>query len=223
MLLLKVIQIALLPALALAGIITRDNTFPKRASQSAVDILKGIATNAATNCAGQSFADECSTVAHSAPFLITAMQQYQVDTAGEIGAVLALMAYETVDFKYNINHSPGRPGQGTRNMQMASYNLQYAQSIPALQAPLAKITTAKTVDGLSNDVLNQIRALVLVDDYAWATGAWFLKTVCGPDVSKGLRAGDQAGWEGYMKCVGVDGTDSARLAYWTRAKSTMGF
>ncbi|KAK6583662.1 hypothetical protein PZA11_003392 [Diplocarpon coronariae] len=144
------------------------------------------------------------------------MAAYHVDAAAEIAAVLSVVAFETGDFKYNTNVDPGRPGQGTRNMQLASSNLRYAASIPDLAAELRAITTAASTDGLSNDTLNAIRALVLPDEYAWASGAWFLTTQCSPRVRAALQAGGQAGFEAYMGCLGVTATPD-RLAYWTRA------
>lgn len=105
-------------------------------------------------------------------------------------------------------------------MQMPNYNLMYAQSIPALKAPLAAITTATTTAGLSDDVLNKIRDLVTVDEYTWGSAGWFLKTQCA-SVRPALAAGTDAGWQAYMACVGVSGDD--RTAYWTRAKKVMGF
>ncbi|CAL3966934.1 unnamed protein product [Diplocarpon coronariae] len=161
---------------------------------------------ASRTCAGAPVPAECRTNVQAAPFLAAAMAAYHVDAAAEIAAVLSVVAFETGDFKYNTNVDPGRPGQGTRNMQLASSNLRYAASIPDLAAELRAITTAASTDGLSNDTLNAIRALVLPDEYAWAS----------PRVRAALQAGGQAGFEAYMGCLGVTATPD-RLAYWTRA------
>ncbi len=150
------------------------------------------------------------------------MSQYGVTSPPEIAALLSLIAYETGDFKYIINHypAPGRPGQGTRNMQMANYNLMYAKSIPALSSSLAAITTATSTDGLSDDDLNSIRELVLADEYAWGSAAWFLTTQCS-SARPQVQSGGQAGYEAYLSCVGASAT-SDRLAYWTRANTALG-
>lgn len=105
-------------------------------------------------------------------------------------------------------------------MQMANYNLLYAQSIPALSSSLAAITTASSTAGLSDDELNGIRALVLPDEYSWGSAAWFLTTQCA-SVRSELQAGGQGGYEAYLACVGTSAT-SDRLAYWTRANTALG-
>ena len=103
---------------------------------------------------------------------------------------------------------------------MPNYNLLYAKSIPALATQLSAITTASSTEGLSDDQLNAIRALVLPDQYAWGSAAWFLTTQC-TSARAALQAGGQAGYEAYLSCVGTSAT-SDRLAYWTRANSALG-
>ncbi|KAF7945387.1 hypothetical protein EAE96_010162 [Botrytis aclada] len=215
----KTLQITLLSAFAIASPIASNNLILGRATQ-AETIVGGI-SSASTDCSTAPFPTECATLAQAAKGMAIAFGAAEF-TAAEMGAMIALMAFESVNFQYNINHSPGRPGQGTKNMQMAKYNLQYAQSIPALKDPLAKITTATTIDGLSDDQLNAIRALVLVDEYTWGSTPWFLKTFCA-DARTALRSGTVDGWQAYMKCVGVDPADPERLAYWTKAKASMAF
>jgi len=196
-------------------------TLATRASgDSAVSMLLEIAPTSNT-CSGAPVPSECATATQAAPYLITAMSSYGVTSAPEIAALLSLIAYETDDFKYNINHYPGNPGQGTRNMQMADYNLQYALSIPALVGQVQAITTqTTTTSGLSDDQLNAIRALVLPDEYTWASAAWYYTTKCA-SVRSQVQAGGQAGYEAYLGCVGTTAT-SDRLAYWTRANTAFG-
>ncbi|RDW88159.1 hypothetical protein BP6252_00191 [Coleophoma cylindrospora] len=193
----------------------------RRAATAASQILQIAPTS--NTCSGATYADECETAAQAAPYLISAMQTYSITSAAEIAALLSLVAYETGDFKYSTNHfpSPGRPGQGTRNMQMATYNLLYAQSISALSTQVAAITTATTTAGLSDDELNAIRALVLPDQYSWASAAWFYTSQCSSSVRTQVQAGGQAGYEAYLGCVGTTAT-SDRLAYWTRANTALG-
>lgn len=104
---------------------------------------------------------------------------------------------------------------------MPPFNLLYARSIPALSTSLDAITTGDTVDGLGDDELNAVRALVLPDAYAWGSAAWFLTTQCSEEVRSTLRTGGQAGFESYMGCVGTTAT-SDRLAYWERANTAFG-
>ena len=97
-------------------------------------------------------------------------------------------------------------------MQSAAYNEKYAASISALQGSLAAAGSDP----------NSIRALVLVDQYSFASAAWFLTTQCGPSVRTGLQSGSLAGWQAYISgCVGTTPTDD-RMAYWTRAKTALG-
>jgi hypothetical protein len=213
-------------SVALMALLTTVSALPRlpplvSRAVTAADQILAIAPTSNT-CAGATYADECATATQAAPYLISAMESYNVTCSAAIAAVISLMAYETGDFKYNTNHfpAPGRPGQGTRNMQMANYNLEYALSIPALVPAVQKITTATTTSGLSDDQLNAIRALVLPDQYSWATGAWFLTAQCA-GVADDLEKDADSGFTSYMSCVGTTAT-SDRLAYFTRAKTAFG-
>jgi hypothetical protein len=96
-------------------------------------------------------------------------------------------------------------------MQSAAFNREYAASIPALQGPLAAAGSDPSA----------IRALVLVDEYSFASAAWFLATQCGPTVRTGLQSGSRAGWQAYISgCVGTIPT-ADREAYWTRAQAAL--
>jgi hypothetical protein len=151
------------------------------------------------------------------------MSAYNVTHPSELSALLSLIAYETSSFQYNTNHFPvpGRAGQGTRNMQMAGYNLLYARSIPQLGDAVNAITTADTVDGLSDDEVNAVRALVLPDEYSWGSAAWFLTSQCGADVRSQLQEAGEAGWEAYLGCVGTQATDDRKVV-WERANTAFG-
>jgi hypothetical protein len=190
-------------AAPVSSVVARDAT--------AASIVALIAP-ASTSCAD---ATECRTADQAAPFLIQAMQDYQVWHAAEIAAVLALMAFESVNFQYKHNVSPGRPGQGTANMQMINYNTLYAQSIPALATQVAAIGTIST-----DAQMNQLLALVTDDKYNFGSGPWFLTTQCS-SIRDQLQTGTDAGFAAYMGCVGVTVTDD-RNAYWQRAKQAFG-
>jgi hypothetical protein len=176
---------------------------------TAASIVAAIAP-AATSCATTT---ECRTAEQAAPYLIDAMSQYGVTSRGEILGVISLMAYESVNFEYKHNVSPGRPGQGTANMQMFDYNFKYANSISDLQSEVSALGTITT-----DDQKNQLLALVTDDKYNFGSGPWFLTTQCTQDVRDQLATGTDAGFSAYMGCVGVTAT-SDRLAYWTRAKA----
>ncbi|TVY38360.1 hypothetical protein LSUB1_G003892 [Lachnellula subtilissima] len=193
------------------------NTSISRRGVSAADILLQIAPTSNT-CSGAAFPTECATNVQAAPWLIAAMNKYNIIHPAETAAVLALIAFESGDFKYNTNHfpAPGRPGQGTRNLQMANYNLMYAKSIPEL----ASKASAASASVQSDDQLNEIRALVLPDQYSWASGAWFLTTQCA-SARSAIQAGGDAGFAAYMGCIGT-GVTSDRKAYWDRANKAFG-
>jgi hypothetical protein len=180
--------------------------------QAAVQLLQ-IAPTSGT-CDGAAYPTECATNVQAAPFLIQAMSDYGITSPPEIAAVLALIAYESGDFKFNTNHfpTPGNPGQGTRAMMMPNFVTEYAQSIPALKD--------KVVTGTTADQLNANRALVLPDEYTWAAAPWYLTTKCS-EVRTQIQTGGEAGFSAYMKCLGVD-AGSDRLAYWNRASAAFG-
>lgn len=101
-------------------------------------------------------------------------------------------------------------------MQMAAFNLLYARSIPDLLPEVEKITTATSVDGLADDQLNAIRAIVLSDAYSWGSAAWFFSTQCTDTVKTALDMPGEAGFTAYMGCIGTTVT-SDRLAYYHKA------
>ncbi|KAK2065076.1 hypothetical protein LY76DRAFT_384712 [Colletotrichum caudatum] len=209
------IPVSLLAGLALASpiITAREN--------NATAIIAAVAPKS-VSCDGLTdFPDECATADRAAKYLPAALQKYGIYRPGEIAGVLSLMAFETGDFRYNRNHfpAPGRPGQGTRNLQMPKYNLMYALSIPELKDKAAEIAAGAT-DGasLSDDQKNAVLDLVLPDDYSWGSGPWFLATQCDQDVRDGLAAGTVKGFTLYMECIGTSGTQD-RVEYWARAKA----
>ncbi|EON96913.1 hypothetical protein UCRPA7_7666 [Phaeoacremonium minimum UCRPA7] len=193
-----------LSTLLLAGLAAAAPT-AKRAEKQAAAIIAAIMPTA-DSCAGADFPDECRTASQAAPHLIAAMQAYGVYSPGAVSAVLALVGYESVDMKYKHNVSPGREGQGTSNMQMAAFNIEYGQSIPAIGDRAAAAGAAG------------ILALVTDDKYNFGSGPWFLRNKCDADVLTGLAAFTDEAFAAYMACVGVT-VDEGRQAYWDRAKT----
>jgi hypothetical protein len=63
-----------------------------------------------------------------------------------------------------------------------------------------------------------VLAMVTPDEHNFGSAGWFLTAHCEPSVREGLKTGSDAGWTAYMQCVGVDGSDPARVEYWNRAK-----
>lgn len=118
------------------------------------------------------------------------------------------MAFESDSFKYSVNYVSGKPGQGTRNMQSASFNIFYAQSIPALSSSLSAVA----------DSLNGIRDLLTANDiYDFGSAAWFLTTQCDEVTREALRSGGLVGWRNYVSNCIVTLPTIDRQGYWERA------
>jgi hypothetical protein len=219
MLIKSLLAASFLGTLALGAPTPPGKTLTTRAVKNAVENILDIAPST-SSCAGASFPEECRTAEQAAPFLLQAVQDYKLNSMGEIAAILSLLLFESGELKYNKNHFPGRPGQGTRNMQMSKYNYQYAKSIPALASQADAIAPAG-VDGLSDESLNALLELVLPDKYSFASAAWFLTTQCSQTVQQDLRSGSNDSYTGYLACIGTEWT-SERQAYWDKARLTLG-
>ena len=55
----------------------------------------------------------CRTAQQAAPVIQAAFDKYGFKTPGEQAALIALMSFESGNFKFDVNVSPGRPGQGS--------------------------------------------------------------------------------------------------------------
>ncbi|QPH16449.1 hypothetical protein C2857_001105 [Epichloe festucae Fl1] len=189
------------------------------AALDALKIVQQIAPNA-TSCPDP-VSDpnkECRTAEQAAPFIAQSMEQYGIYSPAQMAAVVALLAFESVDFRYKHNVYPGRAGQGTANMQTAQYNLLYAKQIEGVACKVAGIPA---VEGQSNQTLNYILSLVQPDEHNFGSGPWFLKTQCGSHVREKLDENVDQGFEAYMQCVGVSVTEERRV-YFERAKKAFG-
>ncbi|KAL9618764.1 MAG: hypothetical protein Q9160_006558 [Pyrenula sp. 1 TL-2023] len=170
------------------------------------------AASCSSSAAPSSGLNECINAATAIPHLISAFARYKITTAGEQAAILSWIALESAELKYNINHFPGNPGQGTRVMLMPPYIAKYIASIPDLK---------EKADAAGGDV-TKLLGLVLDDEHSLASGAWFVSSQCTQDVRQGLAAGSDAGWEQFITgCVGTTVTDQ-RKGYWVKAKEALG-
>ncbi|KAF5018103.1 hypothetical protein F66182_9922 [Fusarium sp. NRRL 66182] len=161
---------------------------------------------------------ECRTAKQAAPYMVDAFQAHGIYSIKEMAAVLALEAFETADFQYKRNAFPGRPGQGTANMQMAPYNLLYAKSIPELSG---RYDGVDSVEGMSDDELNTLLDLVTVDKYNFGSGPWFLATQCSAEVREAFKKDADLGFKTFIEeCV--DTELEPRLEYFQRAKEAFG-
>ncbi|KEY73459.1 hypothetical protein S7711_07486 [Stachybotrys chartarum IBT 7711] len=184
------------------------------AQLSAVPIIRHIAPG--TNCTDAT--SECRTPEQSAPWIAQSMADHGIYSVSQMAAVIALMAFESVDFTFKRNQFPGRPGQGTANMQMPAFNLEYAKSLDGVKDQVADMAS---VEGLTDEELDGILDLVVPDEYNFGSGAWFLTSECAPEVRAQLDENIDTGFDAYMACVGVEVTED-RLAYLERAKEAFG-
>ncbi|KAF2442095.1 hypothetical protein P171DRAFT_417006 [Karstenula rhodostoma CBS 690.94] len=176
-------------------------------------------TTASCTSASATFATECADATRAAPALTSAFAKYAIHSPNVQAALVALMLFESASFKYAHNHfpAPGRPGQGTRNMQMAPFNEKYATDVFGADA----VAAAKA--GAQGDSSDAVLALVNArDEDSFGSAAWFLTTQCEASIVEGLAAGTEAGWEAYLvDCVGTS-HDTARDASWIKAKEVLG-
>ncbi|MCJ1306790.1 hypothetical protein MMC25_000433 [Agyrium rufum] len=191
--------------------------------------ILSIAPSSST-CANSPAANQCLDASSIAALPLTAIASYYtLSITGELAAALGTVAFESGEFKYNHNVFPGRPGQGTRNMQMPNYNLQYATSLAGMDAGFAGklkvITTATDASGLSDQTLDALLDLIVSYPMAdFGSAFWFIGTVCQgvQGVREGLRAGTLEGWSAYITgCLGTTVTDE-RQAYWEKACAALG-
>ncbi|KAJ2849727.1 hypothetical protein IWW36_002419 [Coemansia brasiliensis] len=158
-----------------------DKAIPKRAGPS--------------GCASATEQAECATNEVAAAAITNAISKYGVKRRGEVVALIALMAYESADWEYNINHFPGRPGQGTRAMLMYNFISTYAQSL------YPNKVTATEASSQSTQVMNSVRELVLNDNDSFAAAFWYLTTVAKDyhgDESR-LRSGNIDDFKAYIE------------------------
>ena len=152
---------------------------------------------------------ECISAKDAVAPLISSFAQYKITTAGEQAALLSWIALESDELKYNINHFPGTPGQGTRCMLSPAFVSKYVASLPDLAGKAGGADPAGTLK------------LVLDPQHSLGSAAWFLSSQCSADVRKGLQAGTQQGWEAFITgCVQTTVTDQRRQ-YWVKAKEAL--
>lgn len=168
-----------------------------------------------STCTTAAYAAECRTAAQAAPYIALSWLNYNISSFSTQAALLSLQLYETAGFKYAINHYPGVPGQGTRNMQNPAFNVKYAEWIAA-EVSNGGIT-GEEVQAAQQQGPVAVLGLVNGDFWGFASAAWFLSTQCEASYTEGLASGSLEGWEGYLTgCVGTTATDD-RTAIWKQA------
>ncbi|KAL6720683.1 hypothetical protein ACLMJK_002608 [Lecanora helva] len=204
--------LALLLATATASPLTRLT--PRTNDLTAASLLTIAPKSNSCPAAGAKYANECRTAAQALAPIQASFQTYKITDPATQAAVISTIAFESGDFKYAIHHFPSdNPGQGTRNMQSAKFNEQYADSIPELKGAVAGAKAAGP-----NGIVN---LLVHYADYDFGSAAWFLTSQCEKGVVEGLKKPGDAAFKAYLGCIGTSPTDD-RSQYYKRALAAYG-
>lgn len=202
----------LLQALTLAITATAIPLARRQASCISSNDLISIAPDTAS-CDGAQFPEECAPASVAAPNIAQSFSLLNIDSFGAQAALVAIMLFESGDFKYKINHFPGVAGQGTRNMQSPAFNAKYADWIVA-NGQDGSITQA-SVAAVAKDPA-ALLDLINTDKWSFASAAWFVTTQCGASQIQALGDGSQASFEAYLTgCVGATVTED-RIAGWEK-------
>ncbi|KAK2758730.1 hypothetical protein FQN54_003420 [Arachnomyces sp. PD_36] len=177
------------------------------------------------------FADECRTADVAAKYISESFERYGISSRVEQAAVLGWMAMESGEFRFSRNHfpRPGRPGQGTYNIQSLAFNIKYIDATPELKSNLSTpVDISSSICGpdacvIPATIANAALDMILQNDqYAFATGAWFMKDICSEEVKSALADDMEAGWEQFVtKCVYAP-LSEIRREYWEKAKAALG-
>ncbi|KAJ1988023.1 hypothetical protein GGI25_005126 [Coemansia spiralis] len=166
------------------------------------------------SCSSAQYPSECATNSRAVTAINSALTKYGITKRGEAVAVIALMAFESDNWLYNINHSPGRPGQGTRNMQMYNYNEEYAQLLHPSEASQALAS--------GSNAENSVLALVLDDNDSFGSGFWYLVNKASAYHNSGkLADGSASDFQDYVvNGIGASWT-SDRLTTWQSVNAAL--
>ena len=217
------LSVCMLASLAATATIPVPRIFLRE--EGAVAILSKVAPTAG-QC-DPAYPSECATVVQAATGLTKAMADYKIYNTAEISVLIALVAYESGDFRYNVHHFPSaNPGQGTRNMQNFQFNLGYAQFIAQTNATVAsqlKTITNGAASGFTDDQMNQVLSLVTPDEFTWGSAAWFYTSQpgCQAQIGSQVQTQGNAGYAAYLECVGTSMSED-RMPAWVAAREAFG-
>lgn len=175
-----------------------------------VDMIRTIMPSAAS-CANAPFPAECRTADQAAPLFAQSFTEYNINSKAAQAAVLALVALESGELKYNKAHyGDVVAGKGTRNMQSPTFNQKYASDVLG----------ASNIAG--KDAAGILSALLASDATDFGSAAWFLSTQC-PTVLQQFSTNPAAAWTAYLgpNCIGTTDT-TQRDGYWAAAKKALG-
>ena len=209
-----------------AALPTLPLTYPQLRVRNDSETYAGLAERLATIVPKSKSCDvdlpDCRTNDQIAPLLVDGLKKWEINQRDAISAVIALTAFESDSYKYKRNMYPGRPGQGTSNMQMIKYNVKYAMEFPELHEKIKAIEiTPENADAVTPEQQNELLDLVTPDDYNFGSGPWFLRTQCPSSIEDFNRSAEK-GWDSYMKCVGVDANEEGRRELFEAALASVG-
>lgn len=157
-------------------------------------------------CDNAPAAGQCATAQQAVGPIISSFEQYKILTPGEQATILAWMAFESGDFKYNkATYGDTPPGKGNRCMISPSFNAEYA----------------KTVNNNEADPAAMLQKLI-ADGHEYDACAWFYSAKCSNAVKTAVQAGTKDGHTQFLKtCVQTDVTD-ARYKVWMQTAKAFG-
>ncbi|CAK4028201.1 Hypothetical predicted protein [Lecanosticta acicola] len=154
---------------------------------------------------------ECRPASEAAPAISQSFVDYAVKTFNTQAALVALMLYESANFKYAKNHYPGIPGQGTRNMMSPTNVEKYAEWLVTNQ-PDSGITAQEISEAKAQGPTAVLDLVNATNELSFGSAAWFLTTQCDSSVRAALDAG--TGWEQYLtSCIGTTATAERAAVY----------
>ncbi|PIA13569.1 hypothetical protein COEREDRAFT_83397 [Coemansia reversa NRRL 1564] len=203
----------------------QESTTPDVLKVTADQLDKGVPKGKGEGQCGASDAEGCVPNSKAVDPINKAIAKYKITRRGEIVAVLALMAFESDSWKYNINISKHQPGQGTMAMMMYPSIYPYAKYLypNKVKDEWAKLD-AETESDPDSSKMNEVRALVLGDDDSFGAGFWFLTNRVEGDYhnnEKKLRDGNFEDFKTYCTEGVQAGWDDGRKTVWDSINSAL--
>lgn len=190
-----------------ANNLTRTQQLATVSSLTAASLLT-IAPSSDT-CSGATHPLECKTAEEALAPILASFATYKITDPATQAAVVSTIAMESGDFKYSHHYFPFPvPGQGTRNMQSAAYNLDYARSVSKLAGELEAAQAAGPE--------NVVNLLLSHPEYDFGSAAWFLTSQCDDGVVSGLSKAGTEAFDAYVGCIGASAS-AQRTEYYTNA------
>ncbi|RCI16769.1 hypothetical protein L249_1713 [Ophiocordyceps polyrhachis-furcata BCC 54312] len=181
-------------------------------SSSSLDLVRVLETlGVAKECKAER--KECRNATVVAPLLEASFKKFNIGCRQEAACLVGLMMLESVNATFMRNQSPGRPGQGTVNMQMCGFNLKWAKDLEP--GTFSDVDSLECFDkgckdaGKCNQVLDEV---LKTDEGNFFSPAWFYHTQCNEtEIKTGLRDNVSFCSDYVTKCVGTDGKNEDRL------------